>query len=70
MTIYSARWYVTKAAANNEKRDARLLYIMVLASSRFANLIELRTFMLSKRDGLFCGSRYLPCAASGQSKLK
>ena len=34
MTIYSARWYVTKAAANNEKRDARLLYIMVLASRR------------------------------------
>ncbi len=45
-------------AHNNRKEDARLLYIMVLASSRFAVFFELRAFMASKRDGLLCGGRY------------
>ena len=41
------------AADNNRKKDARLLYIVALASSRFAALFELRTFMASKRDDFF-----------------
>ena len=40
-------------ATNMRKKDARLLYIMVLASSRFAAFIELRTFMASNRDDFF-----------------
>jgi hypothetical protein len=40
-------------APNTRKKYARLLYIMVLASSRFAAFIELRTFMASKRDDFF-----------------
>jgi hypothetical protein len=46
-----------KRTANNRKEDAQLLYTMVFASSRFAALIELRTFMASKRDELFCAVR-------------
>lgn len=45
-------------ATNNRKKEAQLLYTMEFASSRFAALIELRTFMASKRDGLFCDGRY------------
>lgn len=35
------------------KKDAQLLYAMVLASTRLAALIELRASMGSKRDELF-----------------
>ena len=59
MMIFSTRTIKEGVpATNNRKKDARLLYIMEFASSRFAALIELCTFMASKRDELFCGRRY------------
>ena len=58
----------TGAATNTRKKDARLLYIMVLASSRLAALVELRTFMASKRDELFCAIRLGAIARHKQEK--
>jgi hypothetical protein len=45
------------ASANTQKEDARSLYIIEPASSCFAALIELRTFMASKQDELLLAAR-------------
>jgi len=47
----------SRAAYNTRKKEARLLYIMVLASSRFAASWMASNIYSGKRDGLFCGGR-------------
>ena len=39
--------------ANNRKKDARLLYMMELASSRLPQALELCTFVSGNRDDFF-----------------
>ncbi len=43
----------TQTADNTRKKDARLLYIMKFASSRFAALIKVCSFIASKWDDFF-----------------
>ncbi len=40
-------------ATNNRKKDARLLYMMELASSRLPRAMELCTFVGGNRDDFF-----------------
>ncbi len=42
-----------RTSDNNRKKDARLLYMMVLASSRLPRTMELRTFICGNRDDFF-----------------
>jgi hypothetical protein len=51
--ILALNLHANRQTHNNRKEDARLLYMMELASSRFGALVELRTFMAPKRDDFF-----------------
>ena len=53
----SEKEVVAAAADNNRKKDAHHGTHFEFASSHFAALVELRTFMASKRDELFCARR-------------
>jgi hypothetical protein len=47
----------SQTAHNTRKKDARLLYIMVFASSRFAASWMASNIDSGKRDELFCARR-------------